>query len=61
MAVFSEWNIKYFCYIISELRSFVKYDIRKIVRYAVVFRNLAYRYLNLQKTLSLREKTNSVG
>ena len=32
MAVFSEWNIKYFCYIISELRSFVKYDIRKIVR-----------------------------
>ena len=30
-------------------------------RYAVVFRNLAYRYIYRQKTHSLRGKTNTVG
>ena len=55
MAVFSELNIKYFCFYLKNLKKNDK------IRYVVVFRNLPYRYLNRQKTLSLREKTNTVG
>ncbi len=56
MAVFSEWNIKYFC--IKYIKNLKKND---KIRYVVVLRNLAYRYLYRQKTHSLREKTNTVG
>ena len=55
MAVFSEWNIKYFCFYLKILKKNDK------IRYVVVFRNLPYRYLYRQKTLSLRDKTNTVG